>query len=95
MWRPEANKCAMSALARPLTALETALFRRGVAVAHAQRDCCRHCRRTPLVGERVHFYGAELVCDLCRFRRRESPDASRLMHSPEHDRAVRVLDSTA
>ena len=84
----------MSALARPLTALETALLRRGGGVAGPSPEICHHCRRTPLIGERVHYYGSDLVCDLCRSRRDESPDASRLMHSTGRDRAVRVLRSS-
>ncbi len=89
----------MDAPARPLSILETALLRRSVGAAAARRDLCRHCRRTPLIGERVHLYespsGAELVCDLCRPLRERAPDSSRLMHSPEHERAVRVLRAVA
>ena len=80
---------------RPIAFLETALRRRSVASAAARRGSCRHCHRTPLVGERVHFYdaptGSELVCDLCRPRRETAPRHSELMHAPEHERAVRVL----
>lgn len=83
---------------RPITVLETALLRRSLGTAAAQRDCCQHCHRTPLIGERIHFYGpqdTDLVCDLCRFQRDSAPVRSGLMHSPEHDRAVRVLRSAA
>lgn len=89
----------MPATARRITMLETALLRRSVGVATAGRDRCHHCRRTPLVGERIHFYdaqaGPELVCDLCRPRREDAPQRSQLMHSPEHNRAVKVLRSAA
>ncbi|MBA2644387.1 MAG: hypothetical protein H0U80_02965 [Solirubrobacterales bacterium] len=85
--------------ARRITRLETALLRRSVGAATAGRDRCRHCQRTPLVGERVHFYdadsGTELVCDLCRPVRTDAPQRTELMHSPEHDRAVRVLRAAA
>lgn len=85
--------------ARRITILETALLRRSVGAATAGRDRCHHCRRTPLVGERIHFYdadaGTELVCDLCRPARPHAPRRTELMHSPEHDRAVRVLRAAA
>ena len=89
----------MPSSARRITLLETALLRRSVDAATAGRDSCRHCQRTPLVGERVHFYdtgaGSELVCDLCRPVRAQAPQRTELMHSPEHDRAVRVLRTAA
>ncbi len=59
------------------------------ALSGARRDCV-HCRRTPLVGETVFFYGERMVCELCRPRRREAPHATELVRSPEHARAVRV-----
>jgi hypothetical protein len=81
-----------SAPARP--ALEQALLRRSVGESQANRHCCVHCHRTPLTGEVVHLYetvgGERLVCELCRPLRREAPVRSELMHSPEHERAVRV-----
>lgn len=89
----------MPVTARPIALLETALLRRSIDSAAARRDACRHCHRTPLVGERVHYYdaaaGFELVCDLCRPRRESAPSRSELMHAPEHERAVRVLRSAA
>ena len=89
----------MPVTARPIAFLESALLRRSVDSAAARRDSCRHCHRTPLVGERVHYYdsadGAELVCDLCRPQRASAPRRSSLMHAPEHERAVRVLRSAA
>jgi hypothetical protein len=79
---------------------ENALLRRSVDDSVAARHRCAHCRRTPLTGEIVHVYRAgsgeeRLVCELCRPLRRESPDGSRLMHSPAHDRTVRVLRRAA
>jgi hypothetical protein len=38
----------------------------------------------------VYLYGERLVCELCRPRRREAPQSSELVYSPEHKRAVRV-----
>jgi hypothetical protein len=71
--------------------LETALLRRSVGILAAREDRCHHCHRTPLVGEWVHVYGRQVVCELCRPRRREKPGETRLVHSSEHDRAVKVL----
>ncbi len=89
----------MPVTARPIAFLETALLRRSMATAVASRNCCRHCGRTPLVGERVHHYdaqaGTELVCDLCRPLREDAPRHSGIMHSAEHERAVRVLRAAA
>lgn len=89
----------MSVPPRSLAFLETALLRRSVGAASAARERCLHCHRTPLVGERVHFYAAgdasRLVCDLCRSQHEDAPQRSELMHSPEHNRAVRVLGTAA
>ncbi len=84
----------MPVLARPAPLLEVLLLRRSVGELEAAREHCAHCRRTPLVGERVHVYeasgGERLVCDLCRHHRRETPARTELVrHSAE--RAVRVL----
>jgi hypothetical protein len=80
--------------------LETALLRRSVGDSVAARHRCAHCRRTPLIGEVVHVYrasggGERLVCELCRPLRREAPAHSRLMHSPMHERTVRVRERAA
>ena len=75
--------------------LEAALLRRSMDDSMAARHRCAHCRRTPLTGEVVHVYrtpGEEerIVCELCRPLRREPPEATRLMHSPAHERSVRI-----
>ncbi len=80
--------------------LETVLLRRSVDDSVAARHRCAHCRRTPLVGELVHVYLAagdeeRLVCALCRPLRREPPAGTRLMHSPAHERSVRVRERAA
>jgi hypothetical protein len=79
--------------------LETALLRRSVDDSVAARHRCAHCRRTPLIGEVVHVYraggGERLVCELCRPLRREPPADSHLMHSPAHERSVRVCERAA
>lgn len=74
----------------PSPRLELALLRKSVGALAARRELCVHCHRTPLVGERVYLYGQRLVCELCRPLRREAPERSELVHSPEHKRAVRV-----
>ena len=45
---------------------------------------CRSCHRTPLLGERVHLYSDDVVCELCRIGRRREPDASVLVRSADH-----------
>ena len=57
--------------------------------------CCAHCHRTPLVGEHVHLYGDRMVCELCRHLRREAPAETVVVHSPEHERAVKVIPRAA
>ena len=74
----------------PSPRFELALLRKSVGALADSRACCVHCRRTPLVGERIYLYGERMVCELCRPRRREAPHATELVRSPEHSRAVRV-----
>ena len=81
----------MPLLSRPLP-LHAALLRRSIGALGAARHQCAHCRRTPLVGERVHLYGERLVCTLCLPLRREPPERSVTVRSPEHARAVRVRE---
>ena len=86
----------MPVLARaPAPLLDVLLLRRSVGALAARRVRCVHCRRTPLVGERVYVYGERLVCELCRSNRREAPARSEIVHSPEHDRAVKLRPRAA
>jgi len=80
----------MRSAVSPSPGFELALLRKGVDSLADARDRCVHCHRTPLVGERVYLYGERIVCELCRPRRREAPQASAVVRSPEHARAVRV-----
>ena len=79
----------LSALS-PTAPMERALLRRSVGALSDERPLCVHCHRTPLIGERVYLYAERIVCELCRPRRREAPQRSELVRSPEHKRAVRV-----
>jgi hypothetical protein len=49
--------------------LELQLFRRGLRLMTAARPACSQCRRSPLVGERLHVFDSEgaeqAICDLC------------------------------
>ena len=67
-----------------------ALRRKSVGLLTDERPRCAHCHRTPLVGERVYLYAQAIVCELCRPQRRNAPERSELVRSPEHKRAVRV-----
>jgi hypothetical protein len=78
-------------MARSRPSFEISLLRKSVVALEAGRDHCWHCRRTPLVGEEVHHYGERLVCELCKALRREPPGRTEIVHSPEHERAVRLL----
>jgi hypothetical protein len=74
---------------RPRAPREISLWRKSVGALAAGRHRCCHCQRTPLVGEHVHVYGERLVCELCRHLRREPPGRTEVVHSPEHERAVK------
>jgi hypothetical protein len=74
---------------RPRAPREISLLRKSVTALTAGRHRCCHCRRTPLVGEEVHLYGERLVCELCRHHRRDAPVRTEVVHSPEHQRAVK------
>ncbi|MEA2178093.1 MAG: hypothetical protein QOG77_1390 [Solirubrobacteraceae bacterium] len=76
--------------------LEAALLRASVDALAAVRPTCRHCHRTPLVGERVHFYESrnrtDVVCELCRPLRNAAPDRSELVRSPEQGQSVQAVE---
>jgi hypothetical protein len=77
--------------------LQVALVRRAIDRCDADRERCRGCRRTPLVGERVYLDRAGgLYCELCRVL--EGPDApleSRVVHGPEFGHTMRLTDHRA
>jgi hypothetical protein len=71
--------------------LERELLRKGVGAREAGRHYCSDCGRTPLVGERVHIYArGAVVCELCRPRRRATPERSQLVHHSERGHTVRL-----
>ena len=69
---------------------EISLMRKSVADHDRLASCCAHCHRVPLVGEHVHVYGERVVCQLCRHLRREPPGETVVVHSSEHQRAVKA-----
>lgn len=76
-----------------MATIELALVRSSVGALVGTRTVCRHCRRTPLVGERVYLYarakgGEEVVCELCRPLRASAPERSALVRSPEQAGSV-------
>jgi hypothetical protein len=75
--------------------IEAALLRASVDALSAERPTCRHCHRTPLVGERVHVYEAkhrtDVVCELCRPLRTAGPDRTELVRSPEQGHSVQQV----
>jgi hypothetical protein len=83
-------------MASPVTHVEEferLLLRHGVGALEADRHRCADCRRSPLIGERIHLYdgpGGGVVCELCRALRREVPVATEIVRHSEHGHAVRL-----
>jgi hypothetical protein len=76
--------------------IEAALLRASVDALASARPTCRHCHRTPLVGERVHVYEnrhrTEVVCELCRPLRTAAPDRTELVRSSEQGASVQQVE---
>jgi hypothetical protein len=73
--------------------LQVALVRRAVDRRDADRERCRGCQRTPLVGERVYFDRAGAVyCELCRALDPEPTLGSRVVHGPEFGLTMKLTD---
>ncbi len=73
--------------------LELALLRRSLDDMAAGSERCRHCHRTPLIGERVYTYETgEILCELCRAAERDAPATSRIVHGPEFGHTMRITD---
>jgi hypothetical protein len=78
---------------RDIDELELALLRRGIDARAAGGERCDHCRRTPLVGERIYVYERDAVlCELCRSLEPGTPIGSRLVHGPEFGLTIRIAD---
>ena len=76
--------------------LERELLRKGVGDRVRASPRCADCRRTPLVGERIHRYDdGRLRCELCRPLRHEEPIDSELVLGAEHGSAVRITRAAA
>ena len=75
---------------RPIPDLSLGLLRKSVRHLAAGRDHCAECRRTPLVGERVHVYAnGSVVCDLCRHACSGEPERVELVRHSELGHAVK------
>ena len=86
----------MDPTVRDMPALELALLRRGVDELAAGCERCRHCHRTPLIGERVYVYeGGGMLCELCRSLEHRPPAASHIVHGPEFGHTMRITDHRA
>jgi hypothetical protein len=76
--------------------IEDALLRASVDALAGIRPTCRHCHRTPLIGERVHLYDGrgrtDVVCDLCRPLRTAEPDRTELVRSAEQGASVQPVE---
>jgi hypothetical protein len=83
----------MESSVRDMPELELALLRRGVDELAAGCERCRHCRRTPLMGERVYIFdGGRMLCELCRALEHQPPASTRIMHGPEFGHTMRLSD---
>jgi hypothetical protein len=86
----------METTLRDMPALELALLRRGVDELAAGEERCRHCHRTPLIGERVYVYeGGAMLCELCRAFERRAPAGDHIVHGPEFGHTMRITDRRA
>jgi hypothetical protein len=85
----------MDASVREMPEFELALLRRGLDELAAGSERCGRCNRTPLVGEHVHIYKKQILCDLCVELERKQPESSRLVHGPAFGNSIRIIDQRA
>lgn len=79
--------------AHPSPELELALLRRGVSDLEAHAVRCGHCRRHPLIGERVYGYeSGAVLCELCRALEPTRHISSQLVHGPEFGHTMKIVD---
>jgi hypothetical protein len=74
---------------RPFGPRELSFVRVSMRALAGTRQGCEHCRRTPLVGETVFFYGERMVCELCRPLRCDAPGREEVVHSSEYELTVK------
>jgi hypothetical protein len=74
---------------KPVGPPELSFVRSSMRRLAGTRTGCIHCRRSPLVGETVFFYGESMVCELCRPLRRDRPTRDEVVHSAEHELTVK------
>jgi hypothetical protein len=76
--------------------LQLALVRRAVDSRDHERERCRGCGRTPLIGEHVYLDdGGWLYCELCRALESEPLLRSQVVHGPEFGHTMRLTDHRA
>src|SRR3954447_14277061 len=82
----------ISCMRRAFEDLGRRLLRKSIERLAADRDTCSVCRRTPLVGERVHVYAnGSLACALCRHAKPGEPERTELVHHSEFGHAVKPM----
>jgi hypothetical protein len=68
-------------------------MRRGVDHLAAELETCAHCRRHPLIGERVYVYDSgPTLCELCKPFEPAQPASSHLVHGPEYGHTMKIID---
>jgi hypothetical protein len=81
---------------REIPDLELALLRRGVDERTAEDERCRHCKRTPLIGEHVYADDSgTILCELCRMMEDGTALRPRLVHGPAFGHTIRITDRRA
>jgi len=86
----------MPVTVREMPDLELALLRRGLHDLARHCERCRHCGRSPLIGERVwELESGAILCELCRDPRRDAGADSRTIHGPEFGHTMRITDQRA
>jgi hypothetical protein len=68
---------------------ELSFVRSSMRALTGAREGCEGCHRTPLVGETVYFFAEQMVCELCKPLRHDTPTRSERVHSCEHELTVR------
>jgi hypothetical protein len=87
---------AFEDIAREMQDLELALLREGIEERTAERERCRRCGRTPLIGERIYRHQlGTMVCELCRALESDASLTSQLVHGPAFGHTIRVVDQRA